>query len=135
VILRTLIQVGEKWFYFLLPVSTTQQGPLGDQNRRYSAHSHAGNRGTTREGSPQATVPNSPASSRGGSPGDGDVPDYRIYPDIKPPYSYASLIAQAVNSSIEKRLSLSSIYQYITDNYPYYRTAQNGWQVGPLFFP
>jgi hypothetical protein len=49
--------------------------------------------------------------------------------DIKPPYSYASLIAQAINSSTDKRMTLNGIYNYITTNYPYYQMAQNGWQV------
>lgn len=49
--------------------------------------------------------------------------------DIKPPYSYASLIAQAINSSSDKRMTLNGIYNYITTNYPYYQMAQNGWQV------
>jgi hypothetical protein len=49
--------------------------------------------------------------------------------DIKPPYSYASLIAQAINSSKDKRMTLNGIYNYITTNYPYYQMAQNGWQV------
>ncbi|CAO3607034.1 unnamed protein product [Mucor fragilis] len=48
--------------------------------------------------------------------------------DIKPPYSYASLIAQAINSSSDKRMTLNGIYNYITTNYPYYQMAQNGWQ-------
>lgn len=49
--------------------------------------------------------------------------------DIKPPYSYASLIAQAINSCKDKRMTLNGIYNYITTNYPYYQMAQNGWQV------
>ncbi|KAL9548613.1 hypothetical protein MBANPS3_005608 [Mucor bainieri] len=48
--------------------------------------------------------------------------------DIKPPYSYASLIAQAINSSSDKRMTLNGIYNFITTNYPYYQMAQNGWQ-------
>jgi hypothetical protein len=49
--------------------------------------------------------------------------------DIKPPYSYASLIAQAINSSKDKKMTLNGIYNYITTNYPYYQMIQNGWQV------
>lgn len=49
--------------------------------------------------------------------------------ESKPPYSYAQLIVQAVTSAPDKQLTLSGIYAYITKNYPYYRTADKGWQV------
>ncbi|KAL3274398.1 hypothetical protein HHI36_015791 [Cryptolaemus montrouzieri] len=48
--------------------------------------------------------------------------------DSKPPYSYAQLIVQAIASAPDKQLTLSGIYSYITKNYPYYRTADKGWQ-------
>ncbi|XP_047529370.1 forkhead box protein K1 isoform X1 [Vanessa tameamea] len=48
--------------------------------------------------------------------------------DAKPPYSYAQLIVQAVASAQDKQLTLSGIYSYITKHYPYYRTADKGWQ-------
>ncbi|OQR79183.1 forkhead box protein K2-like [Tropilaelaps mercedesae] len=46
----------------------------------------------------------------------------------KPPYSYAQLIVQAISSAQDKQLTLSGIYSYITEHYPYYRTADKGWQ-------
>ena len=49
--------------------------------------------------------------------------------EAKPPYSYAQLIVQAISSAPDKQLTLSGIYSYITKNYPYYRTAEKGWQV------
>uniref|UniRef100_A0A1Y1KK34 Fork-head domain-containing protein n=1 Tax=Photinus pyralis TaxID=7054 RepID=A0A1Y1KK34_PHOPY len=48
--------------------------------------------------------------------------------DAKPPYSYAQLIVQAIASAPDKQLTLSGIYSYITKHYPYYRTADKGWQ-------
>lgn len=48
--------------------------------------------------------------------------------DSKPPYSYAQLIVQAIASATDKQLTLSGIYSYITKHYPYYRTADKGWQ-------
>ena len=50
--------------------------------------------------------------------------------DSKPPYSYAQLIVQAISSAHDKQLTLSGIYSHITKHYPYYRTADKGWQVG-----
>lgn len=51
--------------------------------------------------------------------------------DGKPPYSYASLITFAINGSPRKRMTLSEIYQWICDNFPYYREAGSGWKVRP----
>ena len=46
----------------------------------------------------------------------------------KPSISYACLIAEAINSVSERKLTLSSIYKYITDRYPYFRFSKSGWQ-------
>lgn len=54
--------------------------------------------------------------------------------DGKPPFSYAQLIVQAILSAHDKQLTLSGIYTHITKNYPYYRSADKGWQVRMLGF-
>lgn len=52
--------------------------------------------------------------------------------ESKPPYSYAQLIVQAISSAQDRQLTLSGIYAHITKHYPYYRTADKGWQVSVL---
>lgn len=49
--------------------------------------------------------------------------------DGKPPYSYATLIKYAIERSAENKLTLSQIYQWVIDHYPYYGTAGSGWKV------
>lgn len=49
--------------------------------------------------------------------------------DLKPPFSYATMIAQAIFSSEEEKLTLNSIYQWIMEKYAFYRHSQSGWQV------
>ena len=57
--------------------------------------------------------------------------------DLKPPRSYATLIGQAILASEEQKLTLAKIYDFIKENYAYYRLNPNlGWQVSlvvPLF--
>ncbi|XP_077569229.1 forkhead box protein B1-like [Stigmatopora nigra] len=57
-----------------------------------------------------------PRPSRGG-------PGFR-----KPPYSYVSLTAMAIQSSPDKMLPLSAIYRFISDNFPFYRKDARRWQ-------
>ncbi|KAM8939572.1 forkhead box protein I1-like [Pelodytes ibericus] len=46
----------------------------------------------------------------------------------RPPYSYSAMIAMAIQCSPEKKLTLSQIYQYVTDNFPFYKKTAAGWQ-------
>lgn len=50
-------------------------------------------------------------------------------PDEKPPYSYATLIAHAILSSKDGRLTLNDIYTWIASNYPAFSIGNGGWQV------
>lgn len=46
----------------------------------------------------------------------------------KPQLSYIGLIATAILSSRQKKMILSEVYQWIIDNYPYFRTKGPGWR-------
>lgn len=65
----------------------------------------------------------------------GSPPRLRPQDESKPPYSYAQLIVQAISSAQDRQLTLSGIYAHITKHYPYYRTADKGWQVRPFPIP
>ena len=47
----------------------------------------------------------------------------------KPPFSYAQLIVQALLAAKDHRQTLSSIYSFISDMYPYYKMEDKGWKV------
>lgn len=52
----------------------------------------------------------------------------RSYTHAKPPYSYISLITMAIQNCPTKMLTLSEIYQFIMDLFPFYRQNQQRWQ-------
>lgn len=61
------------------------------------------------------------------------VPTAAFKPDTgmqcKPPYSYATLISYAIQTSNSKQMTLNEIYTWIVNHYPYYKTAGSGWKV------
>ncbi|KAI9881360.1 MAG: hypothetical protein M1830_003367 [Pleopsidium flavum] len=46
----------------------------------------------------------------------------------KPPYSYAALIGMSILRAPNRRLTLASIYKWISDSFKYYRVSDVGWQ-------
>ena len=50
------------------------------------------------------------------------------YGEDKPPYSYVALCAMAIHSSPAKMMTLSQIYKFIMDNFPFYRKNSTRWQ-------
>lgn len=48
--------------------------------------------------------------------------------DIKPPFSYATMISQAILSTPDHMMSLAGIYAWIASHYAFYRRSKPGWQ-------
>nr|CAH7757432.1 unnamed protein product [Callosobruchus chinensis] len=46
----------------------------------------------------------------------------------KPPYSYIALIVMAIQHSPTKRLTLSEIYTFLQQRFPFFRGAYQGWK-------
>ena len=55
--------------------------------------------------------------------------------EIKPQFSYAMMIAQAILSVPERKMQLSKIYDFIMSRYSFYRYTKSGWQVYPPSHP
>ncbi|XP_007577139.1 PREDICTED: forkhead box protein I1-like [Poecilia mexicana] len=47
---------------------------------------------------------------------------------VRPPYSYSALIAMAIQSSPNQRLTLSQIYSFVSTQFPFYDRNRAGWQ-------
>ena len=47
----------------------------------------------------------------------------------KPPFSYTTLIFLAIQSNKKEKVMLGEIYQWIRDNFKYYRITESTWQV------
>ncbi|GFY55544.1 forkhead box protein N1 [Trichonephila inaurata madagascariensis] len=54
------------------------------------------------------------------------VNNQNSYP--KPAYSYSCLIAMALKNSKTGSLPVNEIYDFMTENFPYFKTAPNGWK-------
>lgn len=82
--------------------------------------------GVARETLSSLTEPDSPNSALNRCRNDKSY--RRNYTHAKPPYSYISLITMAIQNAPTKMLTLSEIYQFIMDLFPFYRQNQQRWQ-------
>lgn len=80
--------------------------------------------------SKESTKPSSASSSFSSSSSSSSSSGVAFDPssEEKPPYSYATLIGISILSHPERKLTLSHIYQWISDTFKYYKKGDVGWQ-------
>jgi forkhead box protein J1 len=54
--------------------------------------------------------------------------DWESHPNLKPPFAYATLIYMALRDTDKEKLALSEIYEYIMNDFAYYRDCDPGWK-------
>ncbi|XP_044269311.1 forkhead box protein F1-like [Tribolium madens] len=69
---------------------------------------------------PESTAPDDKPSSSDKKSG--------IRRQEKPPYSYIALIVMAIQHSPTKRLTLSEIYSFLQQRFPFFRGSYQGWK-------
>merc|ERR1719412_3026795 len=77
---------------------------------------------------PRDYLSEGPGSPRSRSALDSKNYNRRSYTHAKPPYSLISLITMAIQNSQSKMLTLSEIYGFIMELFPFYRQNQQRWQ-------
>jgi hypothetical protein len=58
-----------------------------------------------------------------------DKEQYRSNPMLKPPFSYSQLIILAMKESKQNKLTLQMIFDWIIENFVYFKKADPNWQV------
>lgn len=151
---KSLVQVESVEFYFLLPIESSPNkagdngvGPMSGlmndspeapraKRRARSSATGASRRSHDKLNSSLGNLAGGETHSDEGPKGeDGMIgsmalSDSDLSPGelTRPPLSYACLICEAIHSTSEKRLTLSGIYKYLSDKYPYFRHTKSGWQ-------
>jgi hypothetical protein len=54
---------------------------------------------------------------------------YKANPQAKPIYSYSQLILLALKRSGHEKMTLQMIYDWVADNFPYFKKMEPTWQV------
>lgn len=115
---------------------STQLAPVVQQNINIQQHLHQlhlqQNHTSVilpndQQATPQHLSPESSAPDSDNKPSSSDKKS-GIRRQEKPPYSYIALIVMAIQHSPTKRLTLSEIYSFLQQRFPFFRGAYQGWK-------
>uniref|UniRef100_A0A8R1DRM9 Fork-head domain-containing protein n=1 Tax=Caenorhabditis japonica TaxID=281687 RepID=A0A8R1DRM9_CAEJA len=121
--------------------------PIGFSNTPATAVTSNSSTSTLPRSSRTSSSANSTLNAAAGSPGERNyggsgqeltvqefenvrekIRRHGTYGSSKPPYSYISLITMAIQKSTTRQLTLSEIYNWIMELFPYYQNNQQRWQ-------
>ena len=115
----------------IISYTSTSSFPVTNSNTPRRRKASGGRKKSNGQGTPDNGGDGpymAPTTNAGGSnPPVVFGPNGEVYQ--KPPYSYAALISRALRECEGGKLTLSGIYEWIKDQFPYYRTAEAAWQV------
>ena len=150
---RTILEIGGIQMMFVLPTALPRSMLLLIHARQHNlplpfqtpSPTKRSNIAARRSSSPSASYPHGVRIVQG--PRIITSPNGTEYPqqgeidlslessrEIKPQFSYAMMIAQAILSVPERKMQLSKIYDFIMSRYSFYRHTKSGWQVSPTSF-
>ncbi|KAJ1525368.1 hypothetical protein ONE63_010184 [Megalurothrips usitatus] len=100
------------------------------QTPHLSEEPHAAALSADKDKSPpsEPTSSSSASSSSGSGPAAAAKSSSGLRRQEKPPYSYIALIVMAIQASPVKRLTLSEIYTFLQQRFPFFRGAYQGWK-------
>ncbi|KAI8334625.1 hypothetical protein BC941DRAFT_79693 [Chlamydoabsidia padenii] len=111
--------------------TTTTDSTLSTSSSTYDPYHHH-HHTTTSTPSPSISTERSSSTSNNRKQLIQNTKDMHVEKNTegKPPYSYATLIKYAIENSPDNKMTLSEIYHWVIEHYPYYSTAGSGWKVG-----
>lgn len=118
-------------FFFFSPLLLLFSSPLqGPSEASNTDHASEMEEGVEQTNSAQLEE-EAPSDQKGNDKDEGSQEEERPMEKShqKPAYSYAQLIVQALLASGDRRQTLSNIYSFIAEQYPYYRLEDKGWKV------
>lgn len=66
-----------------------------------------------------------------GLPASNNASDF-VNNGSKPPHTYAEIISMAIESAPSRRLTSAQICDWISDNFPFYKTVQSNWRTSVI---